>query len=66
MKHVILFSILYSLLCCLKIFFLECPIWLPLFLLLSCAYVIASIPYMDPVYGAGVRTHNLLIMSRLP
>ena len=29
-------------------------------------YVIASIAYIHPVYGAGVRTQNLLIMSRLP
>jgi len=28
--------------------------------------VIASIAYIHPVYGAGVRTHNLLIMSPLP
>ncbi len=29
-------------------------------------YVIASIAYIHPVYGAGVRTHDLLIVSRLP
>jgi hypothetical protein len=29
-------------------------------------YVIAIIAYIHPVYGAGVRTHNLLIMSHLP
>jgi hypothetical protein len=29
-------------------------------------YVIASIAYIDPVYGAGVRTHDLLIVSHLP
>ena len=29
-------------------------------------YVIDSIPYIHIVYGAGVRTHNLLIVSRLP
>ncbi len=29
-------------------------------------YVIASIAYIHPVYGAGVRTHDLLIMSLLP
>ena len=29
-------------------------------------YVIASIGYIHPVYGAGVWTHNLLIMSCLP
>jgi hypothetical protein len=29
-------------------------------------YVIASIAYIHPVYSAGVRTHDLLIMSRLP
>jgi hypothetical protein len=43
--------------------FLVCPIWLPLFLLFLCVYVIASIAYIHPVYGAGVRTHNLLIMK---
>jgi hypothetical protein len=29
-------------------------------------YVIASIAYIHPVYGAKVRTHDLLIMSPLP
>ncbi len=29
-------------------------------------YVINSIAYIHPVYGAGVQTHNLLIMSPLP
>jgi hypothetical protein len=29
-------------------------------------YVIASIAYIHPVYGAGVRTHDLLNVSRLP
>ncbi len=29
-------------------------------------YVIASIAYIHPVYGTGVRTHDLLIVSRLP
>jgi hypothetical protein len=29
-------------------------------------YVIASIAYIHPVYGAGVQTHNLLIVSHLP
>jgi hypothetical protein len=29
-------------------------------------YVIASIAYIHPVYGGGVRTHDLLIVSRLP
>jgi hypothetical protein len=28
--------------------------------------VIASIPYIHPVYSAGVWTHNLLVMSYLP
>jgi hypothetical protein len=32
-----------------------CPIWLPLFLLIFIGlYVIASIAYIHPVYGAGV------------
>jgi hypothetical protein len=39
--------------------FLVCPIWLPLFLLFF-LYVIASIAYIHPVYGAGVRTHKKL------
>jgi uncharacterized membrane protein YadS len=44
-----------------------CPIWLPLFLLIFIGlYVIASIAYIPPVYGAGVQTQDLLIMSRLP
>jgi hypothetical protein len=29
-------------------------------------YVIASITYIHPVYGVGVQTHVLLIMSPLP
>jgi hypothetical protein len=29
-------------------------------------YVIDNIAYIHPVYGAGVRTYNLLIMSPLP
>ncbi len=29
-------------------------------------YVIASIAYIHPVYGAGVRTHDLLDVSILP
>ncbi len=29
-------------------------------------YVIASIAYIPPVYGAGVQTHDLLILSHLP
>jgi hypothetical protein len=31
-----------------------------------CFYVIASIAYIHPVYGARVSTHDLLIMSHLP
>jgi hypothetical protein len=47
--------------------FLLCPIWLPLFLLIFIGfYVIASIAYIHPVYDAGVRTQDPLIMSRLP
>ena len=46
--------------------FLVCPIWLPLFSLFLCAYVIASIAYIHPLYSAGVQTHYLLIMSHLP
>ncbi len=29
-------------------------------------YVIACIAYIHPVSGAGVRTHDLLVMSHLP
>ncbi len=36
------------------------------FIFIIFVYVIASIASIHPVYGAGVRTHNLLIMSPLP
>jgi hypothetical protein len=37
-----------------------------IFIFVTFLYVIASIAYIHPVYGAGVRTHDLLIVSRLP
>ncbi len=37
-----------------------------IFVIFMYDYVIASIAYIHPVYGAGVRTHDLLIVSRLP
>jgi hypothetical protein len=36
------------------------------FIFVIFVYVIDSIAYIHPVYGVGVRTHNLLIMSPLP
>ncbi len=36
------------------------------FIFIIFLYVIASMAYIHPVYSAGVQTHNLLIMSRLP
>ncbi len=36
------------------------------FIFVIIVYVIASIAYIHPIYSAGVRTHNLLIMSPLP
>jgi hypothetical protein len=36
------------------------------FIFIIFVYVIASIAYIHPVYGAGVQTHDLSIMSRLP
>ena len=36
------------------------------FIFIIFLYVIASIAYIHPVYGAGVQTHDLLIVSRLP
>jgi hypothetical protein len=36
------------------------------FIFIIFLYVIASIAYIHPVYGARVRTHDLLIVSRLP
>jgi hypothetical protein len=36
------------------------------FIFIIFLYVIASITYIHPVYGARVRTHNLFIVSRLP
>ncbi len=50
--------------CFLKIFF-GVP-HLATFIIVSFVYVIASIAYIHPVYSAGVRTHDLLIMSPLP
>ena len=35
-------------------------------LILIGLYVIASIAYIHPVYGAGVWTQDLLIMGHLP
>jgi hypothetical protein len=37
-----------------------------IFIIFVYVYVIASIAYIHQVYGAGVQTHNLLIMGRLP
>jgi hypothetical protein len=37
-----------------------------IFVIFGVFYVIASITYIHAVYGAGVRTHDLLIMSPLP
>ena len=47
------------------LFFIFCcaPFGYFYFCYFNCLYVIADI---HPVYGAGVRTHNLLIMSHLP
>jgi hypothetical protein len=36
------------------------------FIFVIFVYVIASIAYIHPVYGAGVQTHDLSILSRLP
>jgi hypothetical protein len=47
-----------------KNIFMVCPIRLPLFSLFLCLCK-ASIAYIHPGCGAGVRTHNLLIGSRL-
>jgi hypothetical protein len=44
-------------------------IFLPLlatFIFIIFFYVVASIAYIYSVYGAGVRSHDHLIMSRLP
>jgi hypothetical protein len=37
-----------------------------IFVIFLNVYVIACIAYFHPVYGASVRTHNLLVMSHLP
>ena len=37
-----------------------------IFVIFVYVYVIAGIAYIHPVYGDGVWTHDLLIMSRLP
>ncbi len=47
------------------LFFLGVP-HLATFIFDIFVYVIASIAYIHPVYWAGVQTHDLLIMSRLP
>jgi hypothetical protein len=46
-------------------FYLFCPIRLPVFSLFF-MYVIASIAYSHPVYGAGVQTHDPMIIIPLP
>ncbi len=57
---------------CLGLFFFKYFFWcapvgyLYFSLIFIGLYVIASIPYIHPVYGAGVRTQDLLIMSCLP
>jgi hypothetical protein len=47
---------------CLK-FFLGCPIWHPHFVIFVYVCVIA---YINPVYGTGVRTHDLSLSFGLP
>ena len=45
----------------LKVFLMVCPIWLPLFSPIFLSNCIAAI--FHPVYGAGIRTHDFLIVS---
>ena len=45
--------------------FFGVPHWAT-FIFVIFMYVIASIAYIHPVYGIGVQTHDLLIMSPLP
>ncbi len=48
-----------------KVFFFGVP-HSATFIFIIFLYVIASIAYIHPVYGAGVQTHDLLIVSHLP
>jgi hypothetical protein len=68
LKHSIYYKCL-LIRCCflffLKIFF-GCAPFGYLYFRYFHVYVIASITYIHPVYGARVRTHDLLIMSRRP
>ncbi len=37
-----------------------------IFIIFVYVYVEASIAYIHPIYGVGVQTHDLMIVSRLP